>query len=285
MRLILFFFLALPIFAREVTQDEIRDTIFTVQECSRCHTLSPYLAPRDHKGWDLTVARMNAMQSDRPWSKADCDRMTLWLSKNLGENLAWDDDVVQKFWGPEIASGFQVVIDENAAIALLHRRHPGMYLTHSASAGSIQTVSKEVALAALPQEMRDRLGEIHWMPPAWLLFLAKLSGYVALACMFALLVTGHIRRKLKRRFKALHLSLAITFAITLTPHLIVFLIQYGLPPSLWLWSGLVATLLAAIGIMLGFIKHQLGRLFLRYHVLFGYLGTFAVLLHWLWAWM
>lgn len=281
----LFFLLALPVFAHEATADEIQDTIFTVQECSRCHTLSPYLAPRDHKGWDLTIERMNAMQSDRPWSKAECDRMTLWLSKHLGEDMVWNDEAVQNFWSPDIAKGFQVVIDEQAAMALLQRRHPGMYQARSASAGSIQTVSKEVALAALSQEMRDRLGAIHWMPPAWLLFLAKLSGYVALTCMFALLVTGHLRRQLKRRFKALHLSLAITFAITLTPHLSVFLIQYGLPPSLWLWSGVIATVLAAIGMMLGIIRRQLGKFFLRYHLLFGYFGTIAVLLHWLWAWM
>ena len=285
MRLLLLLLLVLPSFAREVTQDEIQNTILTVRECSRCHTLSPYLSPRDHKGWDLTVERMNALQPDRPWSKIDCDRMSSWLAKNLGEDLSWNDEAVQKIWGPEIATGFQVTIDEAAAQALLQRRHPSLFQNASASAGSIQTVSKEAALAALPQEMRDRLGHIHWMPPAWLLFLAKLSGYVALVCMLSLLLTGHFRRMLKRRFHVIHLSLAVTFAVTLLPHLLVFFLQYGLPPSLWLWSGVVATLLAATGMLLGFIRRKLGKVFLRNHIILGYLGTVAVLLHWLWAWI
>ncbi len=139
----------------------------------------------------------------------------------------------------------------------------------------------------LPPAIRARLEAhaSHPQQPRALKRVAEVGGYVAVACALTLLVSGHNRRRLMRRFRPLHIAAALGLFLGLATHAIIYLHQFGTPPVLWYWFGFASFLVLVLAQLQGLIRKRFGRVFLRVHVAAGYCGLALAVLHWIWAWL
>ena len=133
-----------------------------------------------------------------------------------------------------------------------------------------------VATAAPPPPPRS---------PAKATLLAKSMGYVSVGILAVLIVTGCFRKKLGRTFRKLHGVMALTLCACLAIHVSVFLVEYGAPSVLWLWFGIIATLIIIAGQLSGMTRSQNRRVFLMVHIPAAVIGLVGTALHWIWIYI
>ncbi len=262
----------------EPTREEV------ISACAGCHCLEYYVTPRSKKAWELTVANMRVytQHSANAISEADGARVVDYLSATFGEgstvdplrHFAASPDAVQ----PPVAAPPPPPQPEPSA-------QPPTLTTPPPPPKP--AVLAPLAREDLPPAIRARLEGYAARPARSRLVsrAAQLGGYLAVGFSLALLAGGHSRRRLGRRFRPLHIAAALGLFLSLATHALIYLAQFGTPPVLWYWFGLVSFLVLVLAQVQGLVRKRFGRVFLRVHVAAGYAGLTLALLHWVWAWL
>lgn len=109
--------------------------------------------------------------------------------------------------------------------------------------------------------------------------LGEALGIVLGLLIVAMIASGLARRKLKRRFRPVHATLAVILGAALAGHVVLLLTEVGPPRSAWHWCGtlgLCALLGTAAG---GLLRGRLGRHFLKLHMSGAFLALLLAILH------
>jgi len=263
--------------AQEFTKEEQRQEV--IRLCSSCHGCEIYFSGRSEKSWELTVSRMNdyAKNSSEAYTPEQSARLVRYLATYFGEDSNLD---AKTHFDPLIFPHK----GSNEWVAVAASSLPGQAVPRvnplPAGGGVPQHVQRNVS-----PEIRERLAHPRWKPTRVLKRIAEGGGYLAVFCTFAMFVTGHLRMRLKRRFRPLHISFALGLFIALAAHAIIYLLQYGTPSVLWYWFGFISFAVLVLAQVQGLIRKRFGPVFLKIHVSAGYAGFILAILHWVWAWM
>jgi hypothetical protein len=295
---------ALALVAAELATSADAARQHVISTCAGCHCLDFYVTPRSRKAWELTVANMRvyAQHGANPITEADGERVVEYLGAYFGEysNL----DPIQHFGGtpPSVAASAPAPTIEAAPPPLpasaptptvevapppLPIPAPTVEAAPPPLPAPAPTLHTPLVREDLPPAIRARLEAhaSHPQQPRALKRVAEVGGYVAVACALTLLVSGHNRRRLMRRFRPLHIAAALGLFLGLATHAIIYLHQFGTPPVLWYWFGFASFLVLVLAQLQGLIRKRFGRVFLRVHVAAGYCGLALAVLHWIWAWL
>ena len=252
-----------------------------MQVCGGCHGLEFNVTPRSKKAWELTVANMRvyAQNGANPFSEADADRVVNYLDTYFGEGSNLNP-----------AKHFELIPD--AAPSAVDPQPPAPETRQlkpetppPAPARPAPAKLAPLSRPDLPPAIRERLEHPGWRPPRALKRTAEVGGYLAVACTLTLLLSGHNRWRLGRRFRPLHIFAALGLFLGLATHAIIYLCQYGTPPVLWYWFGVGSFLVIVLAQVQGLIRKRFGRVFLRIHLAAGYSGLILAVCHWIWAWL
>ena len=223
-----------------------------IYSCSRCHAADQYyLSDRSLKAWQLTVKRMQSYHYDAAESFTDKegDAIAKYLAANPFSDAAYRP-----------------------------RATP--------VAGAVGTVvATQPASAPAPVRMTVAAPPLGPRSPARATFLAKVMGYIAAGVLLAMVVTGLARRRIGPIFRKIHGVLAFVFCGSLTVHAAVFLAEYGAPGVLWLWFGIIATIILLSSEFTGLLKLQNRKLFVKAHIAAGVTGLVLTALHWVWIYI
>ena len=232
--------------AAGLTRDET-DRWFVVATCSGCHAVDQYyMADRSLKAWQLTVKRMQDHCYDQdPFTDAEADRITRYLAAHPFEEGHYKPRAA----GPRGTTG-----------------------PTTAAAG--QTTRPSAAAMGPPRRS-----------PAKATLLAKVMGYVAAAALAVMIATGVVRRRIPKVFRKAHGALAFVFCGALTVHASVFLAEYGAPAVLWLWCGIIATVILLASELTGLLRLQNRKLFIRMHISAALIGLALTAVHWVWIYI
>ena len=224
------------------------DRQMVIYSCSRCHAADQYyLSDRSLKAWQLTVKRMQGYHyGDEAFSDEDGDRIAKYLAAN-----PYDDANYKPRAAPPVAAATQPTTQPATAPA-------------------------RMAASAPPSAPRS---------PAKATFLAKVMGYIAAGALLVMVVTGLARKAIWPVFRKTHGVLAFIFCGSLTVHAAVFLAEYGAPPVLWLWFGIIATVILLSSEFTGLLKLQNRKLFVKAHIVAGVTGLVLTALHWVWIYI
>jgi len=97
--------------------------------------------------------------------------------------------------------------------------------------------------------------------------------------LIALIATGLVRRRLKRRFRPVHAALAFLLALAVIGRAAGLYARAGMPRSVWRLCGSAALLVAAVGAAAGLMRRRLKRRFLRVHVTLAFTALILAVLH------
>ncbi len=276
---------------------EESDKDLVVRLCAQCHTLEHYILPRSPKAWELTVENMRYFIWDdsQRYTDEEAARVVYYLGTHFDEGseldpldhfgehspydtyAATDPDVP----APVVVEGPPVVAVEEpvetAAVAAVTAPVTGVV--------AVATAPPQPVAGPMPEEVRRRLENPRWVPPAEALSSAGIAGYAAVLFLVALLLTGHGRRKLGKRFRHLHAAAALGLFTCLAAHGVIYLLRFGNPAVFWYWCGVASFVVIALVELMGILRKRMGRRFLRLHQLGGYAGLVLAILHWIWAWL
>ena len=221
------------------------------RKCTQCHGIQDYdLSNRSLKEWQLTVERMSSYGgSDDPYTDEEADEIIAFLY--LGKH---DPKPPGYMYGYE---------------------EPG------AKPAASQPATAPASASASPPKPKIR---VSWRKSK-ATGVAKFMGYVATAVMALMVVTGLTRKTLNRNFSSIHMVLAIALFGALSIHVSVYLCEYGAPSVLWLWFGIMASVLIGLVEFGGLMRRKLGGKFIRLHSICGAVGLLLVLLHWFWIYV
>ncbi|MBT3278368.1 MAG: hypothetical protein HN909_07845 [Phycisphaerales bacterium] len=230
--------------------EESRAKQLFLRECSTCHTISNYdMSNRSLKEWQLVIERMKEYG---------------------GDDLYTDDEAAQI-----------------ATFLYSAKHHPLMKLDQVIPITDDEPVTPDLAgeeTHAKPEEKPKPEIIMSWRKSK-ATGVAKFMAYVAFGAMALLVLSGLARKTLKRNFRPIHTVLAITLFGALAIHASVYLCEYGVPSVLWLWFGIIASVVIALGEFGGLVRGKLGRKFVPIHATCGVVGFVLVVLHWLWIYM
>ena len=236
--------------------------------CTYCHDCGWFLWPRSFKGWELTVERMRSRTyEETEFTEDEASRIVRFLAEFVGEGVLLPDniepDVPADSSVPEEDVGNVVgiaapVVDVPPVVAA--KPHVGM---------------------PPPEGFMKRL----WNPARGALVVARVSGFVAVACLLALLVSGFMRRTLKTRFRNVHVAAALGLFVTLAIHGTVYIFEYGTPQVLWYWFGLVGFGAVVVTQVQGLVRKRFHKGLLVSHITGACVGLVLSILHWIWAWL
>ena len=236
--------------AEALTQDEA-DRWLVVSTCSGCHAVDQYyMADRSLKAWELTIKRMQGHYYDQDeFTDAEADRISRYLAA--------------------------------------HPFEEGHYRPRAA--GPTGTTGPTTAPATAPAGATTRplaaTAPISPRSPAKATILAKVMGYIAAAALLVMIATGLARRRIGMLFRKTHGALAFVFCGALTVHASVFLAEYGAPAVLWLWCGIIATVILLASEFTGLLKLQNRKLFVKVHISAGLVGLVLTAVHWVWIYI
>jgi len=238
-------------------------------KCSHCHGIEDYdLSDRTLKEWQLVVERMLSYSTEELYTEEEGDQITMFLAQGHHERL------------PVVP----VVMPEPR-------------VDHPTTAAASQPAVAVATIGAMPAAVAPRPGLATLSPgaprppssPAWrksrATFVAKVMGYVAAFLTAALVVSGFTRKSLRPAFHNLHVALAIGLFGALAIHASVYLCEYGAPSVLWLWFGIISSVLIALVEFGGMLRRRLGKSFIKLHATCGTIGLILVVLHWVWIYI
>jgi hypothetical protein len=223
-------------------------------KCSKCHGIRDYdLGDRSLKEWQLVVERMATYGGEDPYTDEEADEIIAFLY--LGKHEPLEPGELYEYEKPKVV--------EVAA-------------TQPTTAPVTAPVVAGSMLAAKPR--------ISWKKSRSL-GVAKFMGYAATAIMTLMVVTGLNRKTLKRNFSSIHMVLAIALFGALAIHVSVYLCEYGAPNVLWLWFGIISSVLIGVVEFGGLWRRKLGVKFIQIHSICGVVGFALVMLHWFWIYI
>jgi len=266
---------------------------FFEKSCTACHEMTFYLWPRSYKSWELTVANMRRyVNDDTVLGPDECQRIAGFLAAYAGEgviNVPAGVVYTPVRWAPQelpVQSAALPVAEVEATRpepvepqpAVQEAAERGELLNAAAPEGRVRstTVVRRADINPL-----KRL----WNPGRSALKAARLSGFLAVASLAGLLISGFGRRKLKLNFRRLHVKLALVLFVSLATHGIIYLFEYGSPGVLWYWFGFAAFTLLIVTELQGIVRKRFRKGLLISHIIGGCAGALLSLLHWVWAWL
>lgn len=264
--------------SKELDDEAERQNV--ISACTGCHSLDYYITPRSRKAWELTVANMKAYTQNGSvtFTDAQGDRVVDYLATYFHEDSTLE---AAKHFAPASPDAPPQVspappVTETRVVSVV---------SNVVAAPPPVKVAAVAAPRELPPAIRERLEHPSWKPSRAVKHLAEYSGYLAVVCTVLMFISGHNRRRLARRFRPIHIFSALGLFLGLATHAIIYLFQYGNPPVLWYWFGIVSFLLLVLAQLQGIIRKRFGRIFLNIHVTAGYCGLTLAILHWIWAWL
>jgi hypothetical protein len=219
--------------------------------------------PRSEKAWELTVERMRGyMSEDEVFTHEQAGRLVAFLTRFMGEGVLLREDGSE----PDTVN-------------------PDEWETPGLAAPIVQEPEAvpEIKPAGMP-EPRTVLKRF-WNPSRGALSLARCSGFLSVASLLTLLASGFLRRRLKRRFRRIHVTAALVLFVSLSLHGIIYIFEYGTPNVLWYGFGLAAFVALIVTQVQGIVRKRFGRGLLTAHIAGACLGLVLSILHWIWAWM
>jgi len=223
------------------------------KKCSTCHGIQDYdMSDRSLKEWQLTVERMATYGGEEPYTDEEADKIIAFLYLGKHEPLMNQD--MYAYDKPDPGPDTQPTT--GPALSATTKPRPRM-------------------------SMRD-LKATFWRKSK-ALYVAKVMGYIATGLMAVLVVSGLTRKTLKRNFLNIHRAMAIALFGAFSVHISIYLCEYGVPSVLWLWFGIIASVLIGLVEFGGLIKHKLGGKFIKLHSICGAVGLILVVLHWFWT--
>ena len=219
------------------------------RKCTQCHGIQDYdLSNRSLKEWQLTVERMSSYGgSDDPYTDEEADEIIAYLY--LG-----------KYEPPPVGE---------------------LYGYQDPAPAATQPTTEPATASVVPAKPKR---QVSWRKSR-ALGVAKFMGYAAMAIMVLMVVSGVARKWIPGNFGSLHMVLAIALFGALSIHVSVYLCEYGAPNVLWLWFGILASVLIGLVEFGGLMRRKLGANFVRIHSICGVAGFLLVLLHWFWIYI
>ncbi|MFP4380771.1 MAG: hypothetical protein ACLFUS_09745 [Candidatus Sumerlaeia bacterium] len=230
--------------------------------CWRCHSDFHFQGQdRSEKGWELVVYRMQVYD---PFTDEQAEKIIDYLVSPAYRSEYLEEEEPEEKSIAEL-NAEKTVSDTRATseiIALAQERHANV--------------------AASGQPAYFTRG---WNPGIGALLFAKIMGYVAVLCLIGLAWTGFRRKALGKRFRPLHRALTVILMVSLSLHVVIDAQEYGIPPVLWLWFGVIATAAVIASYLTGYLRTNSRKTFKAIHYSLG-IGAFGLtILHWIWAWL
>jgi len=230
--------------------DEAKARKLFEEKCTQCHGIQDYdLSNRSLKEWQLVVERMASYGAEEPYTDEEADEIIAFLY--LGKH------------------------DPKPPGDMYEYEEPGAQLVAS------QPATAPASAPAVPPKPKIR---VSWRKSK-ATGVARFMGYAAAALMALMVASGLARKTLKRNFRSVHTVMAILLFGALSIHVSVYLCEYGAPSVLWLWFGILASLLIGLVEFGGLMRRKLGAKFIRIHSICGVVGFLLVLLHWFWIYI
>ena len=288
--------------------------------CTSCHDCGWFLWPRSFKGWELTVDRMqtrayeDGSEDGKSFTDEEAERIINFLTDFVGEGAflaapgeaaTEPDGTVAEYDGtvieaavpdsevpptPDIVEPVVATIvepttpdaAEPVVATLVEPTIPDAAEPVVAAALSLPVSASKPHVGMPPS---DRAMKRLWNPSMRALTGARVSGFAAVACLLGLLVSGFKRRTLKRRFRGVHVALALGLFVTLAIHGTVYIFEYGTPHVLWYWFGLIGFGALVTTELQGIVRKRFHKGLLISHITGACVGLVLSILHWIWAWL
>jgi hypothetical protein len=285
----------LALIVRAPAQESDKDLV--VRLCTQCHTLEHYILPRSPKAWELTVENMKYFiwEDSQRYTDEEAARVVYYLGTYFDEESELDP---LDHFGEQSPYETYAATDPGVPAPTVVEGPPVVAISEPAETAAVAAVTAPVTAAVavatapvvkppspMPEEVRRRLENPRWVPPAEALSSAAIAGYAAVFFLVALLLTGHGRRKLRRRFRGLHATAALGLFASLAAHGVIYLLRFGNPAVFWYWCGVASFVAIAFVELMGILRKRMGRRFLRIHQFGGYAALVLAILHWIWAWL
>jgi len=107
----------------------------------------------------------------------------------------------------------------------------------------------------------------------------KLLGVATGALVVCMIASGLSRRKLRRRFRPLHATIAVLMGLALLGHAAILYLHVGPPRSVWHLCGSAALLVILGTASGGLLRRKLGRNFLKLHMTGAFAALVLIVLH------
>ncbi len=267
---------------------------FFEKSCYACHEMKFYLWPRTQKSWELTVENMRRyVNDDTVLGPDECRRIADFLAAYAGEGVINVPPGVEYVAAAEVpvvlpVQSAPLPVAEVAATVL--EPVAAEPLPAAEVAESVEVASAAVAAVQMKRAGVARSADLNplkglWNPGRSALKAARLSGFLAVASLAGLLISGFGRRKLKLNFRRLHVKLALVLFVSLSLHGIIYLFEYGTPGVLWYWFGFAAFTVLIVTELQGIVRKRFRKGLLISHIIGACAGLALSLLHWIWAWL
>ena len=305
---IIYIFPALALCLNLLALDYWTEREFFENSCLSCHAMKDYLWPRSYKAWELTIANMRGYVGDETLlNEEDGKRIAEFLTMYTGEGGLIVPEGEEK---PDTAlsasdSGLEaraetlvksepVILEkssENSAVAtgpeVVEKSAVSEPIPAPAVAVKPVAVTKEKSAVAVsaPQKLRMPLLKCLWNPGRTALKVARFTGFIGVASLLGLLLSGFNRRKLNAKFRVVHRQLALALFVALIVHAVIYIFEYGTPHVLWYWFGVIGSLVLITTQLQGKLRRRFRMGSLSWHIFLGCAGLAVSLLHWVWAWL
>ncbi len=197
------------------------------------------------------------LESDRTLFEATCSRCH-------PAKASWRNTRSEEKWKSTVArmrrhagSGTKA-FDAEAAARIVAYLAPGRGVADVAVGASAS------AVAATPKTAVDEQAE-HPHEDAGGAWAAKALGLASGAFLLLLVGSGLARRRLKRRFHRVHVTLVSAFGIVLAAHAALLYLQTGIPRTAWHLLGSAALATGVLNAAVGLGRRRLKRRFLPVH--------------------
>lgn len=249
--------------------------------CGKCHQTEWFLWPRSFKSWELTVANMRSYADDSGDSTSTFtseveDRITTFLTDHVGDG---------ELLGP-IAEDVEPVAVEPPTVEAMPVEplpvEPPTVEPPAVTPGGVVVMAAVLPVGPpLPRRALKRL----WNPSRNALHAARGSGFLSVFCLIGLLASGQLRKRLKQRFRRLHVTMALGLFLSLSMHGIIYIFEYGAPAVPWYWAGLIGFLLLIVTQVQGIVRKRFRRGLLIMHIAGAFSGLALGVVHWVLAWL
>jgi hypothetical protein len=278
--------------------------------CTSCHDCGWFIWPRSFKTWELTVDRMqtrahetsgyseDGSEGGKSFTDEEAERIVTFLTDFVGEGVLLDasgepetkpDGTDDEYEGtfvaasaPDVELPPTPVPVEPVVATVVEPATPDAAEPVVIAAQSLPASASKPHVGMPPS---DRAMKQLWNPSMRALVWARVSGFAAVACLLGLLVSGFKRRTLKRRFRSVHVALALGLFVTLAIHGTVYIFEYGTPDVLWYRFGLIGFAALVITELQGIVRKRFHKGLLISHITGACVGLVLSILHWVWAWL
>lgn len=268
--------------------EEYHNNLTLFQEkCFNCHDMEFHFWPRSFKSWQLTVENMRTYAyGDNAFSKDDGLRIAEFLAEYVAEGELLKPETEQIQPEPPPQEDLPPVEPELLAVTEPQTETPSetaapMAVASEEPTAPLAAVTMKPTQPSIKIPLRKRI----WNPSRNALRGARTSGYLSVIFLTGLLLSGFNRKRLKRRFRKIHVVLALGLFLSLSTHGIIYIAKYGTPSVTWYWFGLIGFIALVTTEIQGIIRKRFHKGLLISHIMGACFGLSLSILHWIWAWL